>query len=258
MCAFSPSALVKVGPWYFEVCEDPKATGDQVRVTTVFNKLLSLQGAHVRRVEFTAGGIVVGVRRRARRHRCPYCSFSCRARYDRSQREWRHVSLGKGRVTIVASLSRLVCPEHGVVTETVPWAEHDSRFTRDFEDLVAWLTREMNKTAVKTLMLIAWETVGNIIERVVARKLDPDRLRRLYVIGIDEVSYRKGHKYLTVVADHATGNPVWIGEGHSQATVGGFFDKLGDDGAKQLQAVSMDMVRPGKAGPKGGSDAMNF
>jgi transposase len=128
-----------------------------------------------------------------------------------------------------------------VVTEAVPWAEHDSRFTRDFEDLVAWLTREMNKTAVKTLMRIAWETVGNIIERVVARKLDPDRLRRLYVIGIDEVSYRKGHKYLTVVADHATGNPVWIGEGRSQATVGAFFDELGDKGARQLQAVSMDM-----------------
>jgi transposase len=215
-----------------------------VRVTTVFNKLLTLQGAFVRLVEFTASGIVVGVRKRARRHHCPYCSFSCHARYDRSQREWRHVSLGKWRVTIVATLARLVCPEHGVVTEKVPWAEHDSRFTRDFEDLVAWLTREMNKTAVKTLMRIAWETVGNIIERVVARKLDPDRLRRLYVIGIDEVSYRKGHKYLTVVADHATGNPVWIGEGRSQATVGAFFDELGNDAAKQLQAVSMDMCAP--------------
>jgi len=219
----------------------PEATGDRVRVTTVFNKLLSLQGAFVRRVEFTPGAIVVGVRKRARLHACPYCSFRCRARYDRGQREWRHVSLGKWRVVIRAVLCRLVCPEHGVVTEVVPWAEHDSRFTRDFEDLVAWLTREMNKTAVKTLMRIAWATVGNIIERVVARKLDPDRLRRLYVIGIDEVSYRKGHKYLTVVADHTTGNPVWIGEGRSQATVGAFFNELGDEGSKQLKAISMDM-----------------
>jgi transposase len=189
-----------------------------VRVTTVFNKLLDLQGGFVRRVEFTPAGIVVGVRKRGRLHGCPYCSFRSRARYDRSQREWRHVSLGKWRVMIQAVLCRLVCPEHGVVTETVPWAEHDSRFTRDFEDLVAWLTREMNQTAVKTLMRIAWATVGNIIQRVVARKLDRDRLRHLYVIGIDEVSYRKGHKYLTVIADHATGNPVWIGEGRSQAT----------------------------------------
>jgi transposase len=80
-------------------------------------------------------------------------------------------------------LCRLECPEHGVVTEAVPWAEHDSRFTRDFEDLVAWVAREMNKTAVKNLLHIAWATVGNIIERVVARKLDRARLERLYRIG---------------------------------------------------------------------------
>ena len=214
-----------------------------MRVTTVFNKLLALQGALVRKVEFGPVGILVDVAKRHHRHRCPRCAFSTRARYDRTTREWRHLSLGKWRVVIRATLCRLVCPEHGVVTEAIPWAEHDSRFTRDFEDLVAWVAREMNKTAVKTLLHIAWATVGNIIERVVARKLDRTRLERLYKIGIDEVSYRKGHKYLTVVADHATGDPVWIGEGRSQATVGAFFDELGER-AKQLEAISMDMCAP--------------
>ncbi len=215
-----------------------------MRLTTVFNKLLALQGAFVRKVEFGPGGILVEVARRQRRHRCPRCSFSTRAGYDSHWREWRHVSLGKWRVVVRATLARLECPEHGVVTEAVPWAEHDSRFTRDFEDLVAWVAREMNKTAVKNLLHIAWATVGNIIERVVARKLDRDRLERLYCIGIDEVSYRKGHKYLTVVADHETGDPVWIGEGRSQATVGSFFDELGDERAKKLGAISMDMCAP--------------
>jgi transposase len=214
-----------------------------VRVTTVFNKLLALQGGFVRQVVFGQAGVVVDVARRARRHRCPYCSFSTRARYDRTVREWRHLSLGRWRVTIRTSLCRLVCPEHGVVTETVPWAEHDSRFTRDFEDLVAWVAREMNKTAVKNLLHIAWATVGHIIERVLRRKLDKSRLERLYRIGIDEVSYRKGHKYLTVIADHDTGDPVWIGEGRSQSTVGAFFDELGES-TKQLEAVSMDMCAP--------------
>ncbi len=214
-----------------------------MRVTTVFNKLLALQGAFVRKVEFGPAGVLVDVAKRHRRHRCPRCAFSTRARYDRHLREWRHVSLGKWRVVVRATLARLECPEHGVVTEAVPWAEHDSRFTRDFEDLVAWVTREMNKTAVKNLLHIAWATVGNIIERVVRRKLDRTRLERLYRIGIDEVSYRKGHKYLTVVADHETGDPVWIGEGRSQATVGGFFGELGER-AQQLEAVSMDMCAP--------------
>ena len=215
-----------------------------MRVTTVFNKLLALQGALVRGVAFGPAGIVVVVAKRHRRHRCPRCAFSTRARYDLNTRDWRHVSLGRWRVVIRSVLCRLVCPEHGVVTESVPWAEHDSRFTRDFEDLVAWVAREMNKTAVKNLLHIAWATVGNIIERVVARKLDRTRLERLYRIGIDEVSYRKGHKYLTVVADHETGDPVWIGEGRSQATVGAFFNELGEDGAKRLGAISMDMCAP--------------
>ena len=214
-----------------------------MRVTTVFNKLLSLQGAFVRRVEFGPLGILVDVAMRRRRHRCPRCTFSTRARYDRTVREWRHVSLGRWRVVIRAVLCRLDCPEDGVVTEAVPWAEHDSRFTRDFEDLVAWVAREMNKTAVKNLLHIAWTTVGNIVERVVARKVDRTRLERLYRIGIDEVSYRKGHRYLTVIADHDTGDPVWIGEGRSRKTVGTFFDELGER-AKQLEAVSMDMCAP--------------
>jgi transposase len=166
-----------------------EATEEPVRVTTVFNKLLALQGAFVRHVEFGPLGIVVEVAKRHRRNRCPRCTFSTRARYDRTVREWRHLSLGRWRVVIRAVLCRLTCLEHDVVTEAVPWAEHDSRFTRDFEDLVAWVAREMNKTAVKDLLHIAWATVGNIVERVVARKLDRTRLERLYHIGIDEVSY---------------------------------------------------------------------
>jgi transposase len=93
-------------------------------------------------------------------------------------------------------------------------------------------------------MRIAWVTVGSIIERVIHRYLDQDRLSGLYVIGIDEVSYRKGHKYLSVVADHLSGKPVWIGEGRSQDTVGTFFDALGEQRSKWLTVVSMDMCAP--------------
>ena len=107
-----------------------------MRVTTVFNKLLALQGAFVRGVAFGPAGILVEVATRSRRHSCPRCAFTTGARYDRTTRDWRHLSLGRWRVVVRATLCRLVCPEHGVVTEAVPWAEHDSRFTRDFEDLV--------------------------------------------------------------------------------------------------------------------------
>lgn len=212
-----------------------------MRISTVFNNLLSLQGAWVRGVRFGAEEITVTVSRRGRRHRCPKCSFSTGAGYDQHEGRWRHVALGKWRVTIAATVSRLECPQHGVLTEAIPWAQAESRFTLDFEDLVAWLAREMNKTAVTKLVRVTWRTVGRIIERVVGRKIDKQRLDGLFVIGLDEVSYRRGHKYLTVVANHATGDPAWIAEGRSQKTVGEFFDELGPERSAKVEFVTMDM-----------------
>lgn len=212
-----------------------------MRISTVFNKLLSLQGAFVREVQFRLDTVVVTVARRGRRHRCPRCPFSTVAGYDSRVASWRHVALGKWRVLIRAKVSRLYCPTHGVITEAVPWAAPGSGFTLDFEDLVAWLAREMNMTAVTKLVHIAWVTVGSIIERVVARNLDEDRLEQLYVIGIDEVSYRKGHRYLSVVADHRTGDPAWMTEGRSRESLGKFFDELGPARSEKVAIVTMDM-----------------
>ncbi|MGH3711610.1 MAG: ISL3 family transposase [Pseudonocardiaceae bacterium] len=212
-----------------------------MRITTVFSKVLQLQGAFVRQVRFGPEAVRVTVAKRARLCRCPHCGYATRGRYDIRRCWWRHVALGKLRVSIEAELSRVECPVHGVVTEAVPWAAAGSRFTRDFEDLVAWLAREMNKTAVSRLMRVAWVTVGQIIERVVGRHSDGKRLDGLFCIGLDEVSYRKGHKYLSIVADHTAGDPAWIGEGRSQATIGKFFDELGPERTKQLEFVTMDM-----------------
>jgi transposase len=215
-----------------------------VRISTVFNKLLSLQGAWVRRVQFAPEAIVVRVAKRMRRHQCPRCQFSTSAGYDQHVATWRHVALGTWRVLVQATVHRLACPGHGVVTEAIPWAAPGSRFTLDFEDLVAWLTREMNKTALTRLCRVTWRSVGRIIERVVGRKIDSKRLDELYGIGIDEVSYRKGHKYLTLVADHGRGDPAWIAEGRSQKTLGKFFDELGPERCAKIEFATMDMSAP--------------
>ena len=150
-------------------------------------------------------------------------------------------------MTIRAYLRRLTCPTHGVVVEGVPFARHKARFIRDFEGLVAWCATKMDQTAVSRLTRINWRTVGKIIERVVADELDPERLNDLYDIGVDEVSYKKYHNYLTVVVDHDKGKVVWAEEGKDSATLDGFFGELGPDRAKRLEAVSCDM---GRAYPK--------
>lgn len=146
------------------------------------------------------------------------------------------------RAFLEAEQPRVSCPEHGVITAAVPWARHGVGHTRDFEAEVAWLVRQMSKTAVCLLLRIAWRTVGEIIARVVADAdaLAGDRLTGLRRIGIDEISYRRGHKYLTVVIDHDTGRLVWIGEGRSKATLEQFFDLLGPQRCAQIALVSAD------------------
>jgi transposase len=93
---------------------------------------------------------------------------------------------------------------------------------------------------IARLLRIAWDSVGRIVERVVADHLDETRLQGLVAIGCDEISYRKGQRYLTCVADHASGRIVWARPGRNAATLQAFFDQLGDR-KSSIRAVSIDM-----------------
>ena len=161
-----------------------------MRVTTAFNRLLKLDGANVTDVEIGADTVTVEVRLRRRRLACPECDFTTRARYDTRPvtSSWRHLRLGAHRLVVRARLRRLACPQHGVRVEGVDFARPSSRFTRDFEQLVAWLAVKMDKDALRRLVGIDWGTVGRICDRVVADELDPGRLDGLFNMGVDEVS----------------------------------------------------------------------
>src|SRR5205085_2756139 len=178
-----------------------------------------------------------------RRMRCPQCGFATRATYDRSIRTWRHLDALRTRCLLRCEVRRIVCPDCGVVREEVPWARPGSRFTRAFEDTCAFLVRDAPKTVVAQLMRIDWATVGRVLERVVDEALgqSEDWLDGLRRIGIDEVAYRKGHRYLLCVVDHDTGRIVWAHPGRSKATLALFFAALGRERAKLLEAVSVDL-----------------
>jgi transposase len=212
-----------------------------VRVTTAFNRLLQLQGAWVRGVRFTEEGVVVEVALKRRRPTCSGCGESKElTAHDRRRTRWRHLDLGAQRCFVECELRRVRCPGCGVRFEEVAFARAAAAHTRDFEDVVAFLAQQMAKTAITRLMRVSWATVGRIVERVVADHLDSERLTGLVMIGVDEVSWRKHHRYLTCVADHIDGGIVWAAEGRSAATLQGFFEELGADAAT-IQAVSIDM-----------------
>jgi transposase len=212
-----------------------------MRVTTAFNRLLRLPGASVIDVSFSAEGVIVTVCLRRRRRVCGRCGQTGRLEiHDRRIKRWRHLDLGASRCVIEAELRRLRCLDCGVHLEAVPWARHDAHHTRDFEDLVAWLAQQMAKTPIAGLLRIGWDTVGRIVQRVVADHLDEHRLDGLVQIGVDEISYRRGQRYLTSVADHKTGAIVWCAPGRNAATLQQFFALLGDR-KTSIRAVSIDM-----------------
>ena len=167
------------GCWLFEG-QAARTEGD-VRVTTAFIRLLRLPGASVIDVSFGAEGVIVTVRLRRRRRVCGCCGQTGRHLeiHDRRVKRWRHLELGSSRCVIECCLRRLRCHDCGVHLEAVPWARHDAHHTRDFEDVVAWLAQQMAKTPIAGLLRIGWDTVGRIVEVVVADHLDYRRLEGL-------------------------------------------------------------------------------
>lgn len=218
-----------------------------MRATTLLNRVLNLTGARVIEVDpGTEPGapVVVRVALKARKRLdCPHCDFSTVAGYDTrwAQSSWRHLDFAGRPVMLTMLRRRLRCPEHGVVVQGVPFARPGSRFSTDFEDLVAWLVTRADKTTVSAFARIAWRTVGAICERVVADQLDESRFQGLVNIGVDEISWRKHHRYLTLVSDHETSKIIWGAPGKNAATLDGFFTEIGPENTKAIEAVSMDM-----------------
>jgi transposase len=212
-----------------------------VRITTAFKRLLRLPGAGVADVSFTGQGVVVTVRLTRRRRVCGGCGQTGRLQiHDRRVKRWRHLDLGATRCWIECELRRLRCRDCGVRLEAVPWARAGAQHTRDFEDTVAWLAEQMAFAPITRLLRIGWHTIGPLVQRVVADHLDERRLEGLVTIGVDEISYRRHHRYLTSVADHRSGAIVWCSPGRNSATLQRFFDELGDR-KDSIRAVSIDM-----------------
>jgi transposase len=216
-----------------------------VRGIRVWARLLGLRGAVIEDVFIDEGAVVVCARPNWReRDRCGVCRRRSPG-FDLGdgRRRWRALDLGTTKAFVEAQAPRVRCPRHGVVVCAVPWARHDSRFTRDFEDQACWLAVNTSKTAVAELMRIGWRTVGRVLERVAGEaQREVDLLAGLKRIGIDEISHRKGQRYLTVVVDHDSGRLVWAAPGRDKATVLAFFDALGQERCKQLELVSADMA----------------
>jgi transposase len=191
----------------------------------------------------TSEVLVLSVRPKASQaSRCSRCRKRCPG-YDSGDgtRRWRTLDIGTTKAYLQAAVPRVQCGEHGVVVAHVPWARPGAKHTWAFEDTCAWLAAHTALSVLTVFLRIAWRTVAAIVTRVIADGRDTnDLLAGLTRIGIDEISYRKGQRYLTVIVDHGTGRLVWAKEGRNQETLGKFFDELGAGRVGRLTHVSCD------------------
>jgi len=214
-----------------------------VRSASLWKRLLGVERTVIEGIEFEQDDdlVVACVRpRKGARQRCGRCGRKA-PWYDRGEgrRRWRALDLGTVRVELEADAPRVDCPQHGPTVVQVPWARHNAGHTHAFDDTVAWLAVQCSKTAVTELMRIAWRTVGAIVARVWAdtEKLH-DRFANLRRLGIDEIAYKKGHRYITVVVDHDSGRLVWAAPGRDKATLRRFFDALEASGEGRCAAIT--------------------
>lgn len=175
--------------------------------------------------------------------RCPHCQKKS-PYYDEGQgsRSWRAPDLGVIKVYLKAKAPRVCCSEHKVVVASVPWARHGSWFSKAFEEQVAWMVLHTTRSVVADYFRIEWKTVGAIIARVAAdkRAKAPNPFDGLVNIGIDETSYKKGHKYLTVVVNHDTGTVIWAAKNHGKAVLTQFFKTLTEEQRASIEVVTGD------------------
>lgn len=221
-----------------------------VSANTLCKKLLNVKRVVVEDAAFYSdrdGVTHVRIKARPfRRHEndCPFCHKRCKY-YDCQSslpRIWRGLDWGGILVEIEGHTHRIECPEHGVLVADVPWAYPGSGFTKDFDLTVGWLAVYLPRSAVSEYMRIDWETVGRCVHRTLS-DIEPERSRRLdglVNIGIDETSYKKGHKYITVIVNHDTNTVVWAAQGHGKSVLTQFYKQLTPKQLSSIRVVTGD------------------
>ena len=213
----------------------------------ILRYVLGLVKTVVLGVSIEGDSIVVRVRPHRREQlRCPVCGRRCECHDHEPTRRWRAMDLARSKCYLEYRPARVSCPEHGTLVERVPWARPRSRFTRDFEDWVACLAVRCCMSAVARVARVEWHSVGGICKRVydeVEAQRGVARFDGLRRIGIDETSYKRGHRYLTVVVDHDRGCLVWAHEGYGRDVLSLFLDELTREQRRSIEVVTADGAR---------------
>ena len=175
--------------------------------------------------------------------RCPECGRrGVIVRQRPEPRYWRDIPVGPWSIWLMYWPREIHCDTHGRVTERLPWAEAGSRVSHRFEYLMLRYCQIMPQKAAAQLLRLPTSTLSDLLHRTIGRLREGHRIRGLKTIGVDEISYHKGHKYATLVYDLERSCVVWIGQGKGREAIDRFFNEaLSDYQKSRIQAACCDM-----------------
>jgi transposase len=171
---------------------------------------------------------------------CPSCGKPC-PRYDKRRRQWRHLDTCQYQTYVIAEVPRVECREHGCLMIDVNWAERRSRFTLMFEAMIIEWLLDTSISAVARHFAVSWNAVDGIMRRAVRRGLARRKRLNIKRIGVDEVSFKKRHDYVTVITNDA-GHVIAVEDDRAKYSLKSFYDRLSKRQKRAIESISMDMA----------------
>lgn len=218
-----------------------------MQVKTVLNRVHKIKGFVYGRVRFEGDGILADVR--PRQGSRPICS-GCGRRgpgYDTlGERHFEFVPLWAIPVILVYTMRRVDCRRCGVTVEQVPWGDGKRHLTRAYAVFLATWARRLSWRDVASIFKTSWDKVYRSVAWVVEYGLEHRNLDGITAIGVDEIQFKKGHRYLTVVYQINAGcrRLLWVGQDRTTKTLLRFFKMLGRERTAALQFICSDMWQP--------------
>ena len=177
--------------------------------------------------------------------RCPQCGRRGTIIHTAiAPRRWEDITLIGLKTVLWYSPKEIRCPTHGRVQETIPWADAYSRITHRLEWRICVLCQMMTQKAAAKMLAMPSSTLSDLLHRIITKTREHHKIRALVTLGVDEISYCKGHKYATIVYDLDRSKVLWVGQGKGRKTIDEFFDNaLSDYQKSRIRWASCDMSR---------------
>jgi transposase len=219
-----------------------------MQVITILNRCHPLPGFVYQSAKLAEDQKSIAIQVRPRRRGKAICSGCQQPRpgYDHlEQRRFEFIPLWGYLVFFLYQMRRVDCPQCGVVVEEVPWGSGKRHLCKTYTQFLAGWARKLSWLEVAESFQTTWDKVCDSVEYVVQWGLAHRKLEAIRAIGVDEIQYARGHKYLTLVYQIGElPRLLWVGQERTKESFGGFFDMLGEEVSAAIQFICSDMWKP--------------